>query len=162
MPTTDFFQRKRKLKKPQIRRHSEPPGGEWGFSTAHGSKARLSLLADLTKEARQDGSLRREQDYVMGTTPGLKFPGKTTPDDRVHWNVAYQGKEYAPDEFLDQYPGFYCDYTWGGKGTKPKCAKKGKTVNKKFHPLYTTDTTDRKRHKGFSIFTSTIDEDRRI
>ena len=158
MPTTDFFQRNRKLKKPQIRRHAEPSGGEWGFSWSHGSKARLSLLADLTKQARQDGSLRKEQDYVMDATPGLKYPGKTSSNDRVHWNVAYQGKEYAPDEFLEQYPEFYCDYTWGGKGTKPKCAKKGKTVNKKFNPLYTTDK--RKRRKGFSIFTSTIYEDR--
>ena len=131
MPTTDFFQRNRKLKNPQIRRHAEPSGGEWGFSWSHGSKARLSLLADLTRQARQDGSLRKEQDYVMDATPGLKYPGKTSSDDRVHWNVAYQGKEYAPDEFIEKFPSFRCEYTWEGRGKVPKCVTGKKRPNKK-------------------------------
>jgi deoxyribodipyrimidine photolyase-like uncharacterized protein len=149
MPTTDFFQRNRKLKTPQIRRHFEPKGGEWSFSTSHGSKARLSLLAALTRDARQDGSLRKEEDYVMDATPGLKYPGKTSSDDRVHWNVAYQGKEYAPDEFVEKFPSFTCKYTWGGRGTKPKCVKSGKSRRDDFGRPLGMKQGDK---KSFSIF----------
>ena len=125
MPTTDIFQRNRKLKKPQIRRHSDK-GGEWGFDTSHGSKARLSLLADLTKQARQDGSLRQEKDYVTGVNG----------NSRVHWNVAYQGKEYAPDEFVEKFPSFRCEYTWEGRGKAPKCATDKKKSKKKTFSVF--------------------------
>ena len=132
MPTTDIFQQNRKLKKPQIRRWSyhEGRGKEWGMGTSPGSKAKLSLLADMAKKARQSGAIQREEDYVnlAGGTMGKKGVPEKFKKGPVHWNVAYQGKEYAPDEFLEKHPQFYCDYTWEGKGKKPKCTA-GKKVN---------------------------------
>ena len=131
---------KRKLKKPQIRRWSEHKEHGWGFDISYGSKARLSLLADLTKTARQDGSFKKEEDYVMGVPKG---GGR-----RVHWNVAYKGKEFAPDEFMEKYPIFYCDYTWGGKGTKPKCAEGSKKMKGSEKGFGRNDSLS----EGFSIF----------
>ena len=94
MALIDIMQRRRKLQHPQVRKWTLVKG-EWGYYNAPGTRKTLGILAKKAKSTK-----------------------------RIHWAVAYKGKEYDPKEFLQKHPKY--------KSPAKRIARQ--IVRKKFRP----------------------------